>query len=54
MKEERIMAQKKKITAKVLSQVSIATDIYDMWIETELAKDAKAGQFICIYTKETE
>lgn len=46
------MAQKKKVTAKVLSQVCLAPDIYDMWLETELAKDAKAGQFICIYTKE--
>lgn len=45
------MAQKKKITASVLSQTSLAADIYDMWIETELAGDAKAGQFICIYTK---
>lgn len=46
------MAQKKKVTAKVLSQVCLAPDIYDMWLETELAQDAKAGQFICIYTKE--
>lgn len=46
------MAQKKKLTAKVLSQVCLAPDIYDMWLETELAQDAKAGQFICIYTKE--
>ena len=46
------MAQKKKLTAKVLSQVCLAADIYDMWIETELAKGAKAGQFICIYTKD--
>ncbi len=46
------MAQKKKLTAKVRSQVCLATDIYDMWIETELAEDAKAGQFICIYTKD--
>ena len=46
------MAQKKKLTAKVISQVNIAPDIYDMWIETELAEGAKAGQFICIYTKE--
>ncbi|MBQ8816343.1 MAG: dihydroorotate dehydrogenase electron transfer subunit [Lachnospiraceae bacterium] len=46
------MAQKKKLTARVLSQVCLATDIYDMWIETELAEGAKAGQFICIYTKD--
>ena len=46
------MAQKKKVTAKVLSQACLATDIYDMWIETELAAGARAGQFICIYTKD--
>ncbi len=46
------MAQKKKLTAKVLSQAPLAADIYDMWIETTLAADAKAGQFICIYTKD--
>ncbi len=46
------MAQKKKVTARVLSQVCLAADIYDMWIETELAEGAKAGQFICIYTKD--
>lgn len=46
------MAQKKKVTASVISQVCLATGIFDMWIETELAKDAKAGQFICIYTKD--
>lgn len=43
---------KKKVTARVLSQVCLAADIYDMWLETELAKDAKAGQFLCLYTQE--
>ncbi len=43
---------KKKESAKVISQVSIIEGIYDMWIQTDLAKDAKAGQFICLYTKE--
>ena len=46
------MAQKRKITAKVLSQVCLLEGIYDMWIETSMALDAKAGQFICIYTKD--
>lgn len=46
------MSQKKKLTANVISQVSIAPDVYDLWLETELAQGAKAGQFICIYTKE--
>ncbi len=43
--------QKKKVTAKVVSQVEIAKEIFDMWIETDLAKGAKPGQFICVYTK---
>ncbi len=46
------MAQKKKVTAEVLSQVCLSEGIYDMWIKTALAVDAKAGQFICIYTKD--
>ncbi len=45
------MAQKKKVTAKVFRQEQIAAGIYDMWIETELAKDAKPGQFISVYPK---
>ncbi|MBE5881325.1 MAG: dihydroorotate dehydrogenase electron transfer subunit [Lachnospiraceae bacterium] len=45
------MAQKKKVTARVYRQDEIAVGIYDMWIETELAKDAKPGQFISVYPK---
>lgn len=40
---------KKKIAAKVLSQTMAADNICDMWIETSLADDAQAGQFIGIY-----
>ncbi len=43
---------KEKQNAKVLSQKEIAPQIYDMWIETNLAEQAKPGQFICIYTKD--
>lgn len=39
----------KKVKAKVISQREIADGIYDMWIETDLAADVKAGQFICVY-----
>ena len=42
---------KEKQNAKVLSQKEIAPQIFDMWIETTLAAQAKPGQFICIYTK---
>lgn len=44
--------QKKKVIAKVISQVKLSEGIYDMWISTELALGAKPGQFICLYTKD--
>ena len=40
---------KKKTTAKILSQKSLAPGIYDMWLECDIAKDARAGQFIGVY-----
>lgn len=43
---------KRKEHAVVSQQTCIAPSIYDMWIETELAKEAKAGQFINIYPKD--
>lgn len=43
------MAQKKKTKAAVVSQKQIAEQIYDMWLETELAKDAQAGKFVGVY-----
>ncbi len=43
---------KEKQTASVLSQKMLAPGIYDMWIETGLAGQAKPGQFICIYPKD--
>ncbi len=43
---------KEKHTAKVLSQKEAAPMIFDMWIETELAKQALPGQFICVYTRD--
>lgn len=45
------MGQKKKELGRVLSQREIAPDIYDMWIETSLAEQAKPGQFIAVYPK---
>lgn len=42
---------KKKVTAVIYKQEEIATDIYDMWINTDLAKQAKPGQFIGVYPK---
>lgn len=45
------MARKKKVTATVVSQVGLADQIYDMWLETELAADAEPGQFVAVYPK---
>ena len=43
------MAKKMKTEAKVLSQNLLADGIYDMWLETELARDAQPGQFVGVY-----
>ncbi len=43
---------KRKEEARVLSQRPISANIYDMWIETKLAEEAKAGQFIAIYPRD--
>lgn len=46
------MSQMKKQNAKVYEQREIATDIYDCWIVTDLAKEAKPGQFISVYPQD--
>ena len=43
------MTGKKKVTAKVLSQKQIGEQIYDLWLETKLAKNAHPGQFVGVY-----
>ena len=43
---------KQKVTANVISQREIAANIYDMWIATDLAAEAKPGQFIGVYPKD--
>lgn len=43
------MSRKKKVKATVVSQKQIADQIYDLWLETELAKHAHAGQFVAVY-----
>lgn len=45
------MGQKKKEVGTVISQKEIAPNIYDMWIRTSLAEQAKPGQFIAVYPK---
>ena len=42
---------KEKVTAKVIFQQEIAENIFDMWIETDLAKEAHPGQFIGVFPK---
>ena len=42
---------KVKETARVISQEMLVRDIYSMWIETKIAKEAAPGQFISVYTK---
>lgn len=43
------MTTKKKTTVTVVSQKQIAAQIYDLWLETELAEEAHAGQFVAVY-----
>ncbi len=43
---------KQKQTATVISQREIAPDIYDMWLESALAKEARPGQFLGVYPKD--
>ena len=40
---------KKKVKATVVSQKKIAEQVYDLWLETELAEDAHGGQFVAVY-----
>lgn len=46
------MERKRKETARVYKQQQIAPGIYDMWIDTTLARQAKPGQFISVYTQD--
>lgn len=43
---------KKKTAGFVLNNEEIEADIFSLWIETELAKDAKPGQFVGVYTND--
>lgn len=44
---------KKKEICKVLSQESLAAEIYSLWIETEdIALAAKPGQFVSLYSRD--
>jgi len=43
---------KKKTIGVVISQKMIAPAIYDLWIKTDLARDAKPGQFVGVFPKD--
>ena len=43
---------KSKTVGKVISQKCLAPGIYDLLIETKIAEEAKAGQFVGVYTKD--
>lgn len=44
---------KTKLTGTVVSQENLTDDIYSMWIQADaIAKYAKPGQFISVYTKD--
>ena len=43
---------KKKVTAVIRRHEEIAENIYDLWLETELSKDARPGQFVSVYPKD--
>ncbi len=44
------MDKKSEIYGEVAEQINISEGIYSMWIRTGVAKEAKPGQFISIYT----
>ena len=45
------MAQKKE-TAVVYSQEELAPGIFSMWIVTDIADEARPGQFISVYSQD--
>lgn len=43
---------KQKVKATVISQKELTTGIFDLWIKTDLAKEAHCGQFVGVYTSD--
>ena len=47
------MQEKECKIVRVISQKSLASDVYSLWLDVgEMAKHAKAGQFVSVYSKE--
>lgn len=50
MTKEGKIRMKKKCVAIINEVNELAMDVYEMWLETEIAADAKPGQFIAVYS----
>ncbi len=51
--KEKDMSEKSREEAIVIRQEEIADGVFSMWLKTdEIAKNAKAGQFISVYCKD--
>ena len=46
------MSRKAKVTGRVLSQRALTENIFDLKIQTDLADEAGAGQFVGVYPKD--
>ena len=46
------MSRKAKVTGRVLSQRALAENVFDLKIQTDLADEAGAGQFVGVYPKD--
>lgn len=47
------MQEKECKIVRVISQKSLASDVYSLWLDVgEMAKHAKAGQFVSVYSKD--
>ena len=53
LKGNKIDMSKRKMTGTVVSQDQLTSDVFSMWIQAdEIAKEATAGQFVSVYTKD--
>ncbi len=43
---------KRKVSAKIAEHTELAKGIYSLWLETELASEARPGQFAGVYLKD--
>ena len=43
---------KRKAKATIVSQEMLSTGIWSLWLETEMAKEARPGQFVGVYPKD--